>query len=396
MKLSDRIIELSESQTLMMAKLSRELKEQGHDIISLSLGEPDFVTADYIRNAAKVALDDGFTFYPPVAGFNDLRKTISEKLLRENNLQYAPEQIVVTNGAKQAIANAMMCLVNPGDEVIIPTPYFVTYSQLVQLAGGIPVFIDAQIETDFKVNANDIKAAITPRTSLVIFSSPCNPSGSIFSRDELKDIADLLSGYPNIAIISDEIYEHINFDGKHESIAQFENIKEQVILVNGVSKAYAMTGWRMGYTASNITVAKACEKMQGQITSGICAISQKAAIAALNSTPDQLSEMIHSFKRRRDLIIANLKDIKGLKVNQPQGAFYVFPDVSYFFGKANGAETINNADELAMYLIRDAKVAVVSGNAFGNSRCIRLSYATSDHLLVDACSRLKESLSKLK
>ncbi|MEO8147634.1 MAG: pyridoxal phosphate-dependent aminotransferase [Bacteroidia bacterium] len=396
MKIANRISELSESQTLLMAKLGRELKERGHDIISLSLGEPDFVTADYIREAAKRAIDDGYTFYPPVAGYNDLRKAIADKLMRENNLSYSPDQIVVTNGAKQSIANAMLCLVNPGDEVIIPTPYFVTYSQLVILAGGIPVYVDAEIETDFKVSAGQIEAAITPRTSAIIFSSPCNPSGSIYSKAELESMAEMFSKYPNIAIISDEIYEHINFSGKHESIAQFEKIKDRVIIINGVSKAYAMTGWRLGYTASTLIIAKACEKMQGQITSGICTISQKAAIAAINSTPEQLQEMQHSFLRRRNLVIANLKDVPGLKVNQPQGAFYLFPDVSYFFGKSTGDILINNANDLAMYLLNDAKVGVVTGEAFGNSNCIRISYATSDHLLVDACARIKQSLAKLK
>lgn len=396
MNLASRITDLSESQTLVMAKLSRELKEQGQDIISLSLGEPDYVTPTYIRAAAKRAIDEGYTFYTPVSGYADLRKAIVEKLHRENNITYTTDQIVVSTGAKQAIANVVMCLINPGDEVIIPTPYWVSYSQIVKLAGGVPVFVHAEIDTDFKVSARTIEAAITPKTKLIIFSSPCNPSGSIYSKVELYSMAEMLVSYPNVFILSDEIYEHINFTGKHETIAQFEIIKDRVIIVNGVSKAYAMTGWRLGYSVSSIEVAKACEKMQGQFTSGTCAISQMAAITALNSQPEQLAEMQHTFKRRRNLIISNLKNIPGLKVNQPQGAFYVFPDVSSFFGKSDGLTKIETAYDLSMYLLRDAKVAVVTGEAFGNDKCIRISYATSDHLLVDACARIRKSLEKLK
>lgn len=396
MELSERINGLVESQTLVMAKLSRELKEQGHSIISLSLGEPDFVTPEHICNAAKLAMDEGFTYYTPVTGFADLRQAIVEKFKNENNLDFTTEQIVVSTGAKQSIANIVMCLINPGDEVIIPTPYWVSYSQIVVLAGGVPVFVDADITSDFKVTARQIEAAITPKTKLFIFSSPCNPSGSIFSKIELHSMAEMFAQYPNVYILSDEIYEHINFIGKHESIAQFPIIKDNVIVVNGVSKAYAMTGWRLGYMAAPIELARACEKMQGQFTSGTSSISQKAAVAALRGSKEQITEMQHSYLRRRNLVIANLKDVPGLKVNQPQGAFYVFPDVSSFFGKKNGDVVINSANDLSMYLLNDAKVSVVTGEAFGNENCIRISYATSDHLLVEACERIRMSLSKLK
>ncbi|HQV00410.1 MAG: pyridoxal phosphate-dependent aminotransferase [Bacteroidia bacterium] len=395
MKLSQRIQELSESQTLVMAKLSRELKEQGHDIISLSLGEPDFVTPEHICNAAKLALDEGYTYYPPVAGFADLRQAIVTKFKTENQLDFKPNQIVVSAGAKQSIANIIFSLINPGDEVIIPTPYWVSYSQMVTLAGGIPVFINANIETDFKVSAEQIEAAITPRSRLFIFSSPCNPSGSIYNKAELESLAQMFAKHTHIMILSDEIYEHINFAAKHESIAQFDSVKDQTIIVNGVSKAYAMTGWRLGYMAAPVVVAQACEKIQGQFTSGTNSIAQKAAIAALQTPISLLAEMKRSFLRRRNLIIANLKDIPGILVNEPQGAFYVFPDVSAFFGKKHDGGTIQTANDLSMYLLSDAKVAVVTGEAFGNDNCIRLSYATSDHLLVDAADRIRKSLAKL-
>lgn len=396
MQLSNRINELNESQTLVMAKMSRELKEQGHNIISLSLGEPDFVTPEHICTAAKLAMDEGFTYYPPVAGFNDLRQAIVDKFKNENDLTFSVDQIVVSAGAKQSIANIVMCLINPGDEVIIPTPYWVSYSQIVVLAGGVPVFIDADITTDFKVSAQQIAAAITPKTKLFIFSSPCNPSGSIFSKIELYSMAEMFAEHPNVYILSDEIYEHINFVGKHESIAQFENIKDRVVVVNGVSKAYAMTGWRLGYMAAPMPLAKACEKMQGQFTSGTSTIAQKAAVAALRGSAVQITEMKNSYLRRRNLVVAHLNEIEGVKVNQPQGAFYVFPDVSAFFGKSSGTVQINSANDLAMYLLSDAKVAVVTGEAFGNDNCIRISYATSDLLLVEACERIKISLNKLK
>jgi aspartate aminotransferase len=395
MKLSQRINDLAESQTLVMAKLSRELKEQGHDIISLSLGEPDFVTPEHICNAAKLALDEGHTYYPPVAGFADLRQAIVAKFKNENALDFNTNQIVVSAGAKQSIANIIFSLINPGDEVIIPTPYWVSYSQMVSLAGGIPVFVHANIETDFKVSTAQIEAAITPRSRLFIFSSPCNPSGSIYTKSELESMAQMFARHKNIMILSDEIYEHINFTSHHQSIAQFDFIKAQTIIVNGVSKAYAMTGWRLGYMAAPLAIAQACEKIQGQFTSGTNSIAQKAAIAALQTPVAQLEEMKRSFLRRRNLLIANLKDIPGMHVNEPQGAFYVFPDVSHFFGKKHSTGTIQTANDLAMYLLSDAKVAVVTGEAFGNNHCIRLSYATSDHLLVDASDRIRKSLAKL-
>ncbi|HKR05377.1 MAG TPA: pyridoxal phosphate-dependent aminotransferase [Bacteroidia bacterium] len=395
-KLADRINTITESQTIAMAKLSRDLQEQGHDIISLSLGEPDFVTPEYIREGAKKAIDEGFTFYTPISGFADLRKAISEKFKRENNLDYAPDQIVVSTGAKQSIANAVLCLVNPGDEVLVPAPYWVSYSQIILLAGGIPVFLPSTIETDFKVCPQQIKAAISPKTKMFIFSSPCNPTGTVYTKEELKKLSEVFSEHENIYILSDEIYEHINFIGKHESIAQFENIKERVIVVNGVSKGYAMTGWRIGYIGTSKEIAKACDKMQGQFTSGTSSVSQKAALTALTGASEENHKMLDSFKRRRDLVLNLMKDISGWKVNVPQGAFYVFPDVHYYFGKRNGETVIKNPTDLCMYLLKDAKVSLVTGEAFGDNNCVRFSYATSDKLLVEAIRRIRESLAKLK
>jgi aspartate aminotransferase len=394
-KLADRLNTITESQTIAMAKLSRELQEQGQDIISLSLGEPDFVTPEYIREGAKKAIDEGFTFYTPISGFADLRKAISAKFKKENNLDYGMEQIVVSTGAKQSIANVVMCTVNPGDEVLVPTPYWVSYSQIILLAGGIPVFLPSTIETDFKVSAEQVKAAITPKTKMFIFSSPCNPTGTVYTKEELKKLADVFASNENIFILSDEIYEHINFIGKHESIAQFENIKEQVIVVNGVSKGYAMTGWRIGYIGASKEIAKACDKMQGQFTSGTSSISQKAALTALTVQSEENNRMFESFKRRRDLVLNLMKDIPGWKINEPQGAFYVFPDVHYYFGKRNGDTVIKNPNDLCMYLLKDAKVSLVTGEAFGDDKCVRFSYATSDKLLVEAIRRIKESLTKL-
>jgi aspartate aminotransferase len=394
-KLADRLNTITESQTIAMAKLSRELQEQGQDIISLSLGEPDFVTPEYIREGAKKAIDEGFTFYTPISGFADLRKAISAKFKKENNLDYGMEQIVVSTGAKQSIANVVMCTVNPGDEVLVPTPYWVSYSQIILLAGGIPVFLPSTIETDFKVSAEQVKAAITPKTKMFIFSSPCNPTGTVYTKEELKKLADVFASNENIFILSDEIYEHINFIGKHESIAQFEKIKEQVIVVNGVSKGYAMTGWRIGYIGASKEIAKACDKMQGQFTSGTSSISQKAALTALTVQSEENNRMFESFKRRRDLVLNLMKDIPGWKINEPQGAFYVFPDVHYYFGRRNGDTVIKNPNDLCMYLLKDAKVSLVTGEAFGDDKCVRFSYATSDKLLVEAIRRIKESLTKL-
>jgi aspartate aminotransferase len=394
-KLADRINTITESQTIAMAKLSRELQEQGHDIISLSLGEPDFVTPEYIREGAKKAIDEGFTFYTPISGFADLRKAISEKFKKENHLDYTPDQIVVSTGAKQSIANAVLCLVNPGDEVLVPTPYWVSYSQIILLAGGIPVYMPTTIETDFKISPQQLKSAITPKTKMFIFSSPCNPTGTVYTKEELGKLADVFAEYENIFVLSDEIYEHINFIGKHESIAQFENIKDRVIVVNGVSKSYAMTGWRIGYIGAAKDIAKACDKMQGQFTSGTSSVSQKAALTAITGQSEENNKMIESFKRRRDLVLNLMKDIPGWKVNVPRGAFYVFPDVQYYFGKKNGTTTIKNPTDLCMYLLKDAKVSMVTGEAFGDDKCVRFSYATSDKLLVEAIRRIKESLGRL-
>ena len=394
--LSTRINDLKESATIAMARLSRELQEQGHDIISLSLGEPDFVTPDNICDAAKKAIDDGFTFYTPIAGFRDFRIAISEKFKRENNLDFSPDQIIVSTGAKQSIANVVLSLINPGDEVIVPAPYWVSYSQIIKLAGGIPIYITTSVDNDFKPFPEQIKAAITSKTKLFIFSSPCNPTGSIFSKEELKNIADVIHPHPQIFILSDEIYEHIRFEAAHESIAQFDFIKERVIIVNGVSKGYAMTGWRIGYIGASLEIAKACDKMQGQFTSGACSIAQKAALEAVSSEWDQYDFMRESFLRRRDLVLGLMKDIPGIKYNIPKGAFYVFPDVSSYFGKSNEEDKINNATDLCMYLLKDAKVSIVTGEAFGDNNCVRLSYATSDELLIESMKRIKESLAKLK
>lgn len=395
MSLSERIKNLTESQTIGMARISRELREQGHDIIDLSLGEPDFDTPEYIRTSAKKAIDDGYTHYPPIAGYKDLREAISKKFKKENNLDYTPEQVVVSTGAKQSIANVVLCLINPGDEIIVPTPYWVSYTQIIKLAEGKPVFIHSTVDNDFKITPQQLEAAITPRTRMFIFSSPCNPTGTVYSKDELKELASVFEKHPEIYIVSDEIYEHINFSGHHESIAQFEKIKERVVVINGVSKGYAMTGWRIGYIGASKTVAQACDKMQGQFTSGASSIAQRAALAAVSSGNGACHEMAEVFKRRRDLVLDLLKDVQGLKLNIPEGAFYVFPDVTSYFGKKADGKIINNPTELCMYLLSDAKVGIVTGEAFGDSRCIRISYATSDEKLKEAMKRIKTSLEKL-
>jgi len=394
-KLADRITHLSESQTIAMAKLSRELQEQGYDIISLSLGEPDFITPEDIRESAKKAIDDGFTKYTPIAGFADLRQAISEKFRNENGLEYAPDQIVVSTGAKQSIANVVLSLVNPGEEVIVPAPYWVSYTQMIKLAEGIPVFIPTTVENDYKITPEQLKRSITSKSKLMIFSSPCNPSGTVYTKDELHALAKVMAEKEDLFILSDEIYEHINFMGNHESIAQFDFIKDRVAVVNGVSKGYAMTGWRIGYIGAPKWIAAACDKMQGQFTSGTSSISQKAATAALKSGTGFYDQMRATYKRRRDLVVKMLSDIPGMKVNVPMGAFYVFPDVSSFFGKSDGKTTVKNATELCMYLLTDACVSMVTGEAFGDPNCVRLSYATSDELLVEALSRMKISLAKL-
>ncbi len=395
MPLSDRLNFFAESKTLKMAKLSRELCAQGVDIINLTLGEPDFATPLHIINAAKKAMDDGFTFYTPVAGFMDLKQAVCDKLKKENNIDYLPENIIVSTGAKQSIMNVILSLINPGDEVVIPTPYWVSYSEMVKMAEGVPVLVDANVEQNYKVSVAQIEAAITPKTKLFMFSSPCNPSGSIWSKSELEELAEMFKKYPNIYILSDEIYEHINFVGKHQTIAQFDYLKDRVIIINGVSKAFAMTGWRIGYMAAPKHIALACEKIQGQFTSGTNSIAQKAALAALTSNLQPTYNMRDAYFRRRDLVVALAKNIKGFKCTIPEGAFYLFPDVTYYFGKKANNITIQNAEDLCMYLLNTAHVSVVSGDAFGSDNCIRISFATADEKLVTAFDRIKTALDNL-
>ena len=386
---------MEESATIAMSRKSRELKAEGKDVISLSLGEPDFFTPQFIKDAAVEAMDNNFTMYTPVQGYDDLRKSISLKFKRDNDLDYSKDNIVVSTGAKQSIANVVMSLVNPGDEVIVPAPYWVSYLEIVKVAGGVPVIVSAGIENDFKVPAEDLEKAITPKTKLIIFSTPCNPTGSVYSKEELKAWAGVLERNPNVMIIADEIYEHINFTSKHESLAQFPEVFNQVITVNGVSKAWAMTGWRLGYIGATKEVADACNKIQGQFTSATCSITQKASIAAMNADPKVLDDMIKAFHSRRDLVIGALNEIEGVKTNLPEGAFYVFPDISSFFGKTVNGKTINSSEDLAMYLLDDALVALVSGEAFGDPNCIRISYAASEETLKEAMKRIKVSLEKL-
>ncbi|MBK9507109.1 MAG: pyridoxal phosphate-dependent aminotransferase [Chitinophagales bacterium] len=394
-ELAKRIANLNESATIKMAQLTRELKSQGRDIIDLSLGEPDFETPEHIKAAAKKAIDDGFTHYTPVAGYLDVRKAIAEKFMRENGLLYTPEQIVISTGAKQSIINAVLCLVNPGDEVILPTPFWVSYSAMVKLAEGTIVEIPTSIESDFKITPEQLEKAITPKTKLIMFSSPCNPTGTVYTKDELKALAEVVARHENVYIISDEIYEHINFTGQHASMAQFDFIYDRVVTVNGLSKAYAMTGWRLGYIGAPLWIAKACDKIQGQYTSATCSITQRAAIAALEGDVETTLTMKAAFLRRRDLVFQMMQNIKGLKFNNPQGAFYFFPDVSNYFGKTYNGNTINNADDMAMYLLNEGNLSVVTGSAFGDQNCIRFSYATSDDKLVEAMKRLKIALEKL-
>lgn len=395
--LSERINNLSESATLRMTKLGRELAAKGVNVISLSVGEPDFNTPDHVKEAAKKALDENFTRYSPVSGYPDLRQAIVDKLKRENNLDYDVSQIVVSTGAKQSLANTLLSLVNPGDEVIIPTPYWVSYSEMVTLAEGKSVFINTTLETDFKISPDELEAAITPRTKVFMFSSPCNPTGSVYTRDELQALATVFEKHPDIYIISDEIYEHINFLDTHQSIAQFENIKDRVILINGFSKAYAMTGWRLGYLAANKEIAAANDKMQGQITSGTNSIAQRAGIAAYEHGLESVHTMKEAFSRRRELVYGLLKEIPGVKTNMPQGAFYFFPDISSFFGKQSPTgQLIKDSSDLALYLLNDAHVATVDGGSFGNNDYIRISYAASDEQLVEALKRIKNALADLK
>jgi len=395
-QVSERLARLSESQTLAMAQKSRELKAAGIDVINLSIGEPDFNTPDHIKQAAKKAIDDNFSFYSPVPGFDDLRKAISDKFKRENNLDFKPEQIVVSNGAKQSITNVILSIVNYDDEVIIPTPYWVSYIEMVKLARAHSVLIKSTIENNFKVTPKQIEEAITPKTKVFLFSSPSNPTGSLYTKEELKEMADVFARNKHVFVISDEIYEHINFVGKHESIAQFENVKDQVIVVNGVSKGYAMTGWRIGYIGAPTWIAKACTKLQGQYTSGACSIAQKASVAALNSECDSITLMRDAFKRRRDIVYKLLLEIPGLKVNLPEGAFYFFPDATGCLGKRAGDTLISNTTDLCLYLLKEANVAIVDGSAFGAPDYIRFSYATSEDILIEAMKRIKNALSQLR
>jgi aspartate aminotransferase len=390
--LSDRINNLSTSQTLAMAALARELKAQGKDIISLSLGEPDFNTPDFIKEAAKKAIDENYSTYSPVDGYGELKDAICRKFKRDNNLDYKPANIVVSTGAKQSLYNIAQVMLNDGDEVILPAPYWVSYFEIIKLSGGVPVEVPTSVESDFKITAEQLEKAITPKTKMMWFSSPCNPSGSVYSREELTAIGKVLEKYPNIYIVSDEIYEHINFSGTFCSIGTIPGLFEKTITVNGVAKAFAMTGWRIGYIGAPEFIAKACTKMQGQVTSGANSIAQRATITAVDADPKVLNEMVTAFKNRRDLVVGLAKEIPGIKINIPDGAFYLFPDVSSFFGKTLKGKLIANADDLSMYLLSEANVATVTGDAFGNPNCIRISYATSEALLTEAFKRIKEVL----
>ncbi|PJJ84935.1 pyridoxal phosphate-dependent aminotransferase [Mucilaginibacter auburnensis] len=394
--LSNRINNLSESATIKMAKMGRELAAKGVDVINLSFGEPDFNTPQHVKDAAKKALDDNYTYYTPVSGYPELRKAVAAKLKNENGLDYDFSQIVVSTGAKQSIANTLLVLVNPGEEVIIPTPYWVSYSELVKLAEGVSVFIDTTVESDFKITPEQLEAAITPKTKLFMFSSPCNPTGSVYTKEELEGLAKVFEKYPDVYIMADEIYEHINFMGKHESIAQFDAIKDRVIIINGWSKGFAMTGWRLGYTASNKEIAAAIDKLQGQVTSGTSSITQRAGLAAYEGGLETVLEMREAFQKRRGIVYDLLSSIPGIKVNLPQGAFYFFPNVTAFFGKSYNGRTINDADELSVYLLEEAHVSTVGGDSFGDKKSIRISYAASEEKLVDAMTRIKAALAKLQ
>jgi aspartate aminotransferase len=379
-----------------MAKLGRELSAKGIDVINLSFGEPDFFTPEAVKQAAKKAIDENYSYYTPVSGYPDLRKAVAEKLKRENDLEYTSDQIVVSTGAKQSLSNAILCLINPGDEVIVPTPYWVSYSEMIKLAEGESVFIHATVENDFKITAAQLEAAITPKTKMFMFSSPCNPTGSVYSHEELAALVEVFERYPEIMILSDEIYEHINFVDKHYSIASFPSVKERVILINGFSKAYAMTGWRVGYMAASKEIAAACDKLQGQITSGTSSISQRAALAAYEEGLQSVNEMKEAFRKRRTIVYDLLKVIPDIKVNLPDGAFYFFPEVKAYFGKSYNGTVINNAEELCLYLLNEAHVSTVTGEAFGNENCIRISYAASEDQLKEAMSRITKALANLK
>lgn len=407
--IADRVRNMSESETLAMTRIARELREKGIDVISLSIGEPDFNTPEEVKEYAKEAIDENWSHYPPVPGYPELRKAISHKFKRDNNLDYTADQIVVSTGAKQSIYQIVMSLVNPGDEVIIPVPYWVTYKEIVKVADGIPIYVQAGIENDFKITPQQLRTAITPKTKLIMFSSPSNPTGMLYTKDELRAIAEVIRDYPQITIMADEIYEHINFEGEHESIAQFDFIKDQVVTVNGVAKGFAMTGWRIGFIGAPPAIAKACGKLQGQVTSATCSISQRATIKAMEMDPKTSEDIIgmrETFRKRRDMVYALLNEIPGFKVRLPQGAFYFFPDVSELFGKnvpagsafaeTYGKTTIDNSEDMCMYFLYDANVALVQGSAFGDDRCVRFSYATSDDKLKEAMRRVKDAVLQLR
>lgn len=395
MNLSSRLTRFSEPETLKMAKLGRELRAKGLDIIDLSLGEPDFDTPQHIKDAAKKAIDDNYSHYTPVAGFLDLKEAVCQKFKRENNLNYKPENIVVSTGAKQSLANTVLAVVDIGEEVIIPTPYWVTYSEIVKLGQGEVVLVPTSIKNDYKITPEELEESITPKSKLFIFSSPCNPTGSVYSKDELEGLANVFRKHPNIFILSDEIYEYINYVGKHESIAQFEDLKERIIIINGLSKGYAMTGWRLGYIAANVEVAKACEKLQGQFTSGATAITQRAAITALTADNTPSMEMVKAFGARRKRIMELIATWPNVLCNEPDGAFYIFPMISAYFGKSDGVHFIDNADDLCMYLLNVANVSTVTGRAFGESNCIRISFANSMEKIEEAFARMKKALDLL-
>lgn len=395
-QLSNRLNRLAPSATLAMSQKSSEMTAQGIDVINMSVGEPDFNTPDHIKQAAKLAIEENYSRYSPVPGYAVLRQAIARKLERENHLHYQPNEILVSNGAKQSVCNTIMALVNDGEEVIIPAPYWVSYPQMVKLAGGEPVIVNAGFDQNFKMTPQQLEAAITPKTRMLILCSPSNPTGSVYSKDELAGLAEVILRHDDLFVLADEIYEHINYIGHHESIAQFPGMKERAIIVNGVSKAYAMTGWRIGYIAAPEWIVKGCNKLQGQYTSGPCSVSQKAAEAAYNLPQDCVEEMRLAFERRRDLIVKLAKDIPGLEVNVPQGAFYLFPKCSSFYGKSDGEHTINNSNDLAMYLLDKGHVATVGGDAFGDPECFRMSYATSDDNIREAMRRIKEVLGQLK
>lgn len=395
MEASRRLLAVEESQTLVMTKKARELGATGVKVINLSIGEPDFETPQHIKDAAIQAIHDGYTHYPPVAGYPDLRKAISEKFKTQNNIDYAPEQIVVSCGAKHSIMNVIMSTINPGDEVIIPAPYWVSYPAMVKLAEGKPVVLNSSIETDYKFDINDLKSSLTEKTKLFLFSSPCNPSGSVFSEVELREIAAVLQEHPKVMVISDEIYEHLQYGKGHTSIGSFPELKDRVITVNGLSKAFAMTGWRIGYIGAPLWVAKACEKLQGQFTSGANSIAQMAAIEAISGSMKETEKMKATFFKRKKLLYDGLNAIEGIKPNAPEGAFYIFPDVSHYFGKQYGGETINNSQDLCLFLLKNAHVSIVGGEAFGNPECVRVSYAASEADLLEALDKIEKTLDLL-